>query len=45
MRAGTHGLLSSRTHGVESVEDIKSFDVEGYSFVEEASDEIVLVFD
>jgi cytoplasmic iron level regulating protein YaaA (DUF328/UPF0246 family) len=32
-------------HGVESVDDFKSFDVEGYTFVEEASDETMLVFD
>jgi cytoplasmic iron level regulating protein YaaA (DUF328/UPF0246 family) len=32
-------------HEVESVEDIKAFDVEGYSFVEESSDKTMLVFD
>jgi cytoplasmic iron level regulating protein YaaA (DUF328/UPF0246 family) len=32
-------------HGVKTLQDIQSFDVEGYEFVEKASDETTLVFD
>lgn len=31
--------------GVETLQDIQSFDLEGYEFVEKASDETILVFD